>query len=131
MIALSPFQKNDPLITLNEILERRPLYDSFYKLDRAKHSLPFFIEKVNDKMKSNANQSSQNIFKKDAFYWAAPDSIGFLSQMQQILPETEFVISGVKSWDSNCRCGDENVNIDYLTKVYDCLADLVVRNTSF
>lgn len=84
---------------------------------------------VKDKVWSNIESCSEKHFQKKALGWGAPDSIAFLSQFQKKYPKTQFVVSGVKSFDSNSKVENENVNLVYLEKVYACLSDIVKSNT--
>ncbi len=99
------------------LTEEKALYNAKVNLDITEASTGLLHYNSNEILE-NLNDSSMQIFKKVSLCWASAESNGFLSKLKNYYSnDVEFLITGFKSFDSNSRAEDENLNLEYTKNV--------------
>ena len=80
---------------------------------------------MNPCLKKSFTQSSKFLFGKDYYNCGEGGSIPFVSQLGELFPKCEILVTGVLGPNSNAHCTNECLNIDYTIKMIVALSHAI------
>lgn len=128
-MSLCPLFKKSELekVLKNFSQKETPLYKAHFEYNIVSVSEGSYNTIEDLDLQKTLSEETKEIFKKDTQYWASPEQIPFVSQMQQTYPKCQFIVTGLKSFDSNSRSGEENLNLDYTEKVFEVVSKVIQK----
>lgn len=118
--------------TKNKLVETfkgyKPLYNAKVDLEIVEARNGFYNVDLKEDLYDVINECSKEVFTNGVMVWGTGESCGFLGKMQKYFDDgsVNFIVTGAKSFDSNSRSADENLNLDYVKKMLDCVLKIMI-----
>jgi len=125
-MRLAPTQKGaDVEAQLRKVLIEDQKEDTFgAKIDMEVVDIGdgFCAPELDEKLKKIVFESSQDVFKRDPIFIGCGGSIPFMEVMQREFEGAAFVVTGVGFSDSNAHSANENLRLDFCSKLTSAVA---------
>lgn len=106
----------------------KPLYNAKVELEICEARNGFYNVDLKEELYNIINDSAKESFLENVMVWATGESSGFLGKMQKYFNDgsVDFICTGAKSFDSNSKSIDENLNLEYTKKMLDCVLRIMI-----
>jgi len=122
-IRLPPtFDHKESEKIIADILTKDPPYNSKITVKIINSGNGWAAKDLHPALKKSFSASSQFLFGRDYFNCGEGGSIPFISELAELFPKCEILVTGVLGPGSNAHCLNECLNLDYTTKMIVALA---------
>ena len=107
---------------LSDILTKDPPYNSKVNVKIVASGNGWAAKDMHASLKKSFSESSKLLFGKDYYNCGEGGSIPFISELGELYPKCEILVTGVLGPGSNAHCLNECLNLDYTIKMIVALA---------
>ena len=107
---------------LLDILTKDPPYNSKVNVKIGVSGNGWAAKDMHPSLKKSFSESSKFLFGKDYYNCGEGGSIPFISELGELYPKCEILVTGVLGPGSNAHCLNECLNLDYTIKMIVALA---------
>lgn len=126
-VRLAPSQTGD---------EAQKLVEEYFKTVKPRYNAELVVTDYNAGSGYNAKElkpetkklfeeNANNFFGKKLMYFGVGGSIPFMPELGTFYPQSEFLVTGVVTPDSNIHAPDENLNLPYCLKLMKCVGTVI------
>ena len=116
------------LNTLKSTLEKDPPYNAIVKFEQTEGANGWQSPPIADWLKAANTAASQTFYDKPACYLGSGGSIPFMSALNDMYPNTQFLITGVLGPHSNAHGPNEFLHIPMVKKLTGCVAMILAMH---
>lgn len=104
--------------SIKEFFEQnKPLYNAKVEVEIVASGPGFNANKFEERLEDLINQAGQTAFGRSSLKVAEGGSIPFVNELNQVFPNSQFIVSGLLGPESNAHGPDEFLDLDYLSKL--------------
>ena len=112
-------------VILKEVLEKDPPYNAKVTCKIMQSGNGWAAKDLCESLKKSFNESSKKMFGKDFYNSGEGGSIPFISELGELFPKCEMLVTGVLGPGSNAHCLNECLNIQFTKNMTVALAHAI------